>query len=466
MDEKQAQEARAEDAAVARVRAADPAAQVGLTDTDLTALRAAVEQRRTPVGDELAVRRARRTAGWPARAAAVAVIALAAGAGGGYALGAAGDGASGGAVAESSADAPISLAAPEADGGAADEGAAPGGTAPERGMTGADASWAGWYGRTVFSASGLSDAATTGRAWALDASAVSADAAATAAAALGVSGEPRLEHGSWVVGPDDGSGPTVTLGADGTGSLSYWDPTVDVWWCPGTFDDAGSRAGSAEDATHGAPVDAPADPTIPAPCGERNLGDAPTGDAAAGMLRDRMSAVGTDPAGFEIVVEESGDPAYAYVVAHQVLDGRRTGLSWNASLTGAGVTSLYGFTARLVDLGEYDVISPAAAVERLYDPRFGAGPVGPMRAAEGSANVVAPEVQEPDGVPPVPATPGSPFAWPVQFVTITQARLGVAAVTGADGATSLAPAYELTAADGSVWTVVAVAESHLEFAAG
>ncbi|KGM15144.1 hypothetical protein N867_11675, partial [Actinotalea fermentans ATCC 43279 = JCM 9966 = DSM 3133] len=312
--------------------------------------------------------------------------------------------------------------------------------------------WGGWYGRTVFSSDGLSDAPATGRAWALDAGAVSSAGASAAAAALGVSGEPRLEYGSWVVGSTDGTGPTVSLSADGLGSLSYWDPTMETWACAATLE-------GGTDAVEPGLVD----PVAPQTCEERDLGDAPTGEAAADVLRERMSALGVDPAGYEVVVEDSGDPAYAYVVGHQVVDGQRTGLTWNATLTGAGVSGLYGFTAALVDLGEYDVISPAAAVERLNDPRFGASVSGPVRMAESAASVsVAPE--EPDGTPPAPLTPGSAFAWPVQFVTITQARLGVAVVTGADGATALAPSYELTGADGSVWSVIAVDEAQLQFA--
>lgn len=474
MDEKLPLDVQAEADAVARLRAADPAAQANLTEADLATLRAAVDERRGAVAgvrDELAARRHRRLASWPARAAAVAAVALVVGGGGGYALGAAGDGEGTGAAL--TAEAPISLSAPEAAaeggdmaGAAMDGAVAPG---PAR-MAGADAYWGGWYGRTVFSASGLSDAPATGRAWALDAGAVSAEAAAAAAAALGVGGEPRLEYGSWVVGPSDGSGATVSLNADGLGSLSYWDPTMETWACAVTLEGTG-RAGSDGAGSDGAGSDsagsdgaesALVDPVAPEACEQRDLGDAPTGDAAAGVLRDRMSALGVDPAGFEVVVEESGDPAYSYVVAHQVVDGQRTGLTWNASLTGAGVSGLYGFTAALVDLGEYDVISPAAAVERLNDPRFGAGMSGPLRMAETAALPV--ELAEPDGTPPSPLTPGSSFAWPVQFVTITQARLGVAVVTGVDGATALAPSYELTAADGSVWSVIAVDDAQLQFA--
>jgi hypothetical protein len=52
----------------------------------------------------------------------------------------------------------------------------------------------------------------------------------------------------------------------------------------------------------------------------------------------------------------------------------------------------------------------------------------------------------------------------VQQVTITGARLGLGMVTQADGAVLLAPAYELTDADGSTWSVVAVDEGSLDLA--
>lgn len=452
----------AEDAAVARLRAADPAASFDVRDLDLEALRAAVDTRRSSgVGDELAARRARRFSGWPVRTAAAVALALAVGGGGGYALGATGGGDAGsadltaadGSAAGAATEAPITLAVPGLDMGGAEESA---GASADRA-----AFWGGWYGRTVFTGQGLSTDRATGRAWAVDATAVSADAAKAAAEVLGVSGEPRLDYGAWVIGPADAQGATVSLSADGVGTLSYWDPTMDVWWCgPGDAASGGdSEVGIATEP--GAATDAVA----PQVCEERDLGPAPVGDAAADVLREHMTALGVDTAPFEFVVEDSGDPKYAFVTAYHVVDGVRTGLTWSASLTAAGVSSLYGFTGTLVDLGEYDVVSPAEAVERLNDPRFGAGAVGPMvRGAVDTGMEMAVE-DEPDAVPPTPAAPGAAFAWPVQFVTITGARLGVAVVNGEGGATSLAPAYELTAADGSVWSVIAVAEDHLRFTA-
>src|SRR5665648_682233 len=94
MDDRTPQDVAAEDAAVARLRAADPGAGVG---PDTVALRSAVDERRAApdvpadVPDELAARRSRRWTGWPAKIAGVAAAALVIGGGGGYAIGAAGD---------------------------------------------------------------------------------------------------------------------------------------------------------------------------------------------------------------------------------------------------------------------------------------------------------------------------------------------------------------------------------------
>jgi hypothetical protein len=458
VDEKhQQQDVPSEEALVARLRAADPASGV---EPDLVALRAAVDARRaaTP-SDQLAARRPRWTS-WPARAAAVAAAALVVGGGGGYAIGAAGAGDSGGGF---TAEAPITLQAPEtaadAGAGAPEIAAAPGG----RTMAGLHAMWGGWYGRTVFHGSGLSTDSGSARGWALDASGVSAQAAAAAASALGVTGEPRLEWGSWVVGSNDGTGPSLTLSADGQGALSYADPRNDVWYCdPSVREEATSSDGAVEG---GATEGAGAAPSVVEPCGERDLGPAPSEDEAARQLRDLMSRLGVDPAGYEVVVEDYGDP-YVFATAYHVVDGQRTGLTWSASFSGAGVTWLSGFTASLVDLGEYDVVSPAEAVERMNDPRFGAGWSGPIALARDASAAAAETgvVDEPDGTPPAPAAPGSAFAWPVTDVTIVEARLGVAVTSTRDGAAVLAPTYELTADDGSVWSVIAVAERHLDFA--
>lgn len=446
------------DEAFARLTAADPAADARL---DVAALRARVAERAAEDGGavtSLADRRDqrdRRRSRWLQVAAVGVGAALAAGAGG-YAVGAAGEDA-----APTAAPA-IALGGAGAAGGPAQELSAAGSTADARMLP-------GWFGgRAVFSAQGLPDDATAGHAWALDAAAVfSADTVARVAAALGVTGEPRQEYGAWTVGPQDGSSPTVSLQPDGTASISYYDPTRDPWSCTASAPDTPDVAPSADgiDPT----LVEPALPSTPSPACDPATGDAPTGDAAVGAARDLMVTLGVDPAGFEYQVVDQGDVTTTTTVdAYQVLEGQRTGLTWNVTLVGDGVQALYGSLAPLVDLGEYPVVGAASAVERLNDPRFGAGYGGVMplaregEAAATSLTAPAPEATEPT-VPPTVA-PGAALAWPVQQVTITGARLGLGLQTQPDGAAVLVPAYELTDADGSTWSVVAVDESALDLA--
>ena len=457
----------AEDAYVDRLRAADPAA--GL-DTDLTGLRAAVASRAALAGvpsvvpDELAARRSRRF-GRPARVAAAAAAVLVVGSGG-YALGV------GTSPTSVQGAAPvISLGGPggarvSAAGGSAEGPVTP---APEalaggKGLSQLDVGFGGWWGRTVFTSTGLSTTGGSAEAWALDPSSTFSEATATAAAtALGLAGAPALVGGAWQVGPNDGTGPTLTLSPDGQGSLSFYDPTVDPWRCVAT--DAPTVVPDASAAPDRAI--APGEPQ----CSEADLGPAPGSDAAAARLREVLRALSIDDSTYEMVPEDYGDTMWSYVTAYQVVDGQRTGLTWSAAMTGAGLSSLYGSTAPLVSLGRYDVVSPAEAVTRLGDPRFGASGGYPLAAdvaggmAESSGSstgtgAIAP-APEPT-LPPVPR-PGQAFSWPVQTVEITAARLGVAQTWQGDGSVVLVPTYALTGADGSTWSVIAVSDAALDF---
>ncbi|WP_223148439.1 hypothetical protein, partial [Actinotalea sp. JY-7885] len=317
------------------------------------------------------------------------------------------------------------------------------------GRMAADSLWVG-AGRTVFTSQGLPTEAGVAPAWGLDASAVlTAEAVAAAAAALGVSGTPEQVDGTWSVGPRDGSGAGVTVHPDGMATLSYYDPAKDPWTCS-----AAAVDGTAEGEVT----------TLPAPCEPGDLGPAPSGDAAAAALRETLTALGEDSGAYEIVAEELGDEAWTHVTAHRVLDGLRTGLTWSASFSGAGMQSLYGSLAPLVDLGELAVVSPAEAVERLTDPRFGGGGGGSFRTLQGGAAVMAepmPTELAPPSAPPA-LEPGAAIAWPVEEVKITDFRLGPALHLLPNGAAALLPTYELISDDGAVWTVLAVATEHLD----
>jgi len=460
--------------------------------------------------DELAARRHRRTA-WVRMAAAVAAVAVVGT--GGYV---ASDRVAGGVP--SSGAGVAALPAISLGGGTGDRAATNGMAAGASGSAQSSSAPADLpmpggfapYGvRTVFAGRGLSTAAGSATAWAFDASSVaSAATAAHLATVLGVSGTPRVEWGAWAVGPSDGSGPTLRL--EGSGALSYYDPAREPWRCGtpsgvggattsgpngattsgsngGTAGVAGGEAAVPPSGPDVAPVPGPTTPARPADPSVCATGTTPTGDAAIARARDTLTSLGVDTTGTQVQVDDSNDKgagaagaAFVNVAFRQVLDGRLTGVSWSVTLVGDGVQSLNGTLAKLVSLGAYPVVSPDAAVARLNDPRFGAGggvayamgaagTASSGVASSGTADLPTPAAvatanpSQPPTVPPAPQ-PGAAIAWPVRHVTLVSAQLGVALTYQADGSQALVPAYVLTDTTGATWSVVAVADDHLDFA--
>ncbi|MBD8061776.1 hypothetical protein [Oceanitalea stevensii] len=438
-----------EDEAVARVRGADPAAGA---EPDGERLAALTDERRA---DELAARRARRGPRWAA-VAAVAAGALVVGGGAGFGIGRATE--------EPPTTADAVASAPDERRAAA--------AAPES-MSSADMSYAGGFGgeRTTFTAQGLSDAAGSAPAWAFDGAGVFGEETVTRVAeVLGVEGEPRLE-GGWNVGPADGSGPTLNVGPDAAVTMSYHDPALyevleDVEPAE-PMDDAAAERGesaSAGDGEVGTSVVEPL-PADGAPAGEEPSAVAPGGTApegAAGVLYETLAALGLDPEAAEYAEQEAwtGNPATS-VVAHHVVDGVRTGYSWYAEVVDGEVLSLSGPLAPVVELGEYDVVSPAAAVERLTDPRFGGSPVW-------SDDISIMPLEEPEGrswddPPAPPPATGAPVPWSVTEVTVTTAEPSLVEHWTDEGSSLLLPAYDLSDAEGRTWRVLAVADHELAF---
>lgn len=505
------------DEALDRVRAADPAATA---EPDKTRLRAAVADRAaadaaadgdvqgsgavgavvTELAPARAARTGRRRGAWIQVAAAV--VGLSVIGGGSWALGRLG---------QAPVAAPISLGSGPTGGGAvsalAPRAAAGSAAADSASRIGSSKLMAPWYGgRTVFTGSGLSTDGATATAWGFDpASVYSADTVAHLASVLGVSGTPSQGWGAWVVGVQDGTGPTVQLQPDGLASFTYYDPTRDPWACvksapdvpngsvePGatgsaTGSTAVGRAPAAEPAigvatpgaepTLGTTVPEQVDPRYG--CATTSASPAPTGDAATAQARDLMSSLGVDAGGYRFEVQaDQGQPTATSVTASQLLDGQLTGVQWSFTLLADGVQSLYGSLAPVVDLGAYALISPADAVARLGDPRFEAGYGGVMplatdavrgapsssgssgSAAGSGVATVAPE-------PTVPATPsaGGSIPWPVHTVTLTTSRLGLGMTTLDIGTVLLLPSYELGNAAGSSWSVIAVTDDRLDFSA-
>jgi hypothetical protein len=452
---------------VQRLRAADPAAGLepgdGFVDRVLArtadasdergegAASALPESSDAPVAD-LAAERVRRRSRWIPLVAVAASLVVFGGAG--YALGATSGGPTGGSTeAADGAAPPISLQG--VAGGAAPEmaqGDAAAGAATEAKMSeqvAADMMYPYGSGRNSFQASGLSTQTGAGPAYAYDPGAASnAETVSALATALGVEGTPELKDGAWLVGPQGGTGASLYVGLDGTLSFSFFDPALDPWACEVETLEGGEEGDGGADG-----MVAPCEPT----------GTPPSEEAAIAALRSIVVASGRDADAFEYTTQTWDGAVTRTASAWPIVDGQRLDQSWSAEVTEEGVLSASGALAGLVTLGDYDLVSEQEAFERLSDPRFGAQMTAlPIAMREQL------ERTDMEWVPPTepPATPasGAAVAWPVNDVEITSARLGLASQWQPDGGVLQVPAYEFTDAGGGTWSVIAVADSELDFA--
>lgn len=343
--------------------------------------------------------------------------------------------------------------------------------------------WGG--GHVTFTADpSLSAASGSAVAYAFDSSGTDPQAVANdLAKALGIDGSATQNGYQWVVGPQDGSGPNVSVSLDGQVSFNFYDPSADPFSCgvskavppSGAPDASGGSTGSGS---------SPANPG-PDTCTSPNTAPLGSESDAVASAKAVLRATGLNPADFQwasSAPKDAGQPVI-YVSASQVVDGQLTGMVESFTFGGGNkLSSAYGFAAPLVSLGSYDVVSAQDAVVRLGDPRFGSGYGGPIAyAADGAAGGVMPMMKSavasdatapstgtvtssPAPAPTMPTTPtsGSKFAWPVTHVTIVKADLGLAQYYEPNGSIVLIPTYQLTGSDKSTWTVIAVNESALD----
>lgn len=428
-----------------RLRAADPAGGLEARDgfADEVVARVAAETpgaspAEAPPVVGLAVERARRRSTW-LRVAAVAASLLVVGVAG-YGIGVTTGGATN--LADGAAP-PVSLQN-GADAATTEQGMIPEASTGDQKMSAPDLGrqispdGGGFFpyggGRNHFSASGLSTSEGTAAAYGFDARAASAAGRIAAlAAALGVEGTPELAHGSWTAGPQDGSAASLGVSLDGTLGFWYSDPRTDPWRC-----------------TDGAETCEPS-------------GEIPSEQAAIDTLRSLLASMGRDPAGYEFTSETWEGAVTRSAQAWPVIDGQRIDQAWTVELSNDGMFSASGALAELVPLGDYPVVSEQEAFDRLSDPRFGAQmtnlPIA-MREAPGDAS----QEWTPPTEPPATPTAGTALSWPVNAVEIVDARLGLASHWQPDGSVLVVPAYEFTDAAGGTWSVIAVADSMLDFA--
>jgi hypothetical protein len=211
----------------------------------------------------------------------------------------------------------------------------------------------------------------------------SVDAARVAelAAALGVEGEPVAGGGvdvdglSWRVGPDDGTAPMLTVGADAQLSVNYssaWaDATSTVCVEPVDVGAAEPDAGTSDTAKPDSEVGVEVICEEPAP-----PANVPTADAAEVLASELLDAIGADPSSFEF--ETYADEWAASVTAWSRLDGVRSPVTWGFGFGEDGALQwMYGTLATPIATGPYRLIDIDEALVRLEEQNmwFGGGGV-------------------------------------------------------------------------------------------
>ena len=302
------------------------------------------------------------------------------------------------------------------------------------------------------------------------------------AAAFGVAGDavelPLDRGGGWMVGPEDYSLASVTVGTD---SMLNW------WYSPGMTDvpvteacayyPPGDPAGDPD--TAGMPVCE--EPQPPA--------NVPTAAQAEDKARELFAALGLDMAMYEF--ETYADDWGAGVTGYLLLDGVRTNLSVSVGYGAEGaLTWAGGFLATPQRGADYPRVGIDAAVERLNDQSNSWMTIGsPMvRTVEPTEELLEPSAAVdvavvPPSMTPAPDTPIESPAMPptdsmlidpapvqvepVQVepvvVTLTSVSPSLEQVWAADETVWLLPGYAFEATDGGRYTVNAVADEYLEF---
>ncbi|RQP12345.1 MAG: hypothetical protein EAS51_03245 [Microbacteriaceae bacterium] len=321
------------------------------------------------------------------------------------------------------------------------------------------------------------------------------------AAALGVAGTPAEsaysspEYPSYVVGPEDGSGPAITLGWSGTGSWWYNDPgaypaavCVDV-----------PVAGGAEGETY---QDC-AQPEVPA-----SESKAPSEAEARALAAEIFEASGLDVAPGDIRV--TADSWQTLASASLVVDGTATALEYSVAWSPLGTISwATGHSIEVIERGDFDTVSPVAAVGRIAEGRWygAAGPDymggmvafaadGVARSAEdgggeagtegsgvsgsepgatepadpGDPGVVLPEPGDPDAPATDEPIEELPIEEPVEeptpevvTVTLDRAEATLLMLWDVDGNAWLVPGYAFENPEGDFWTtIVSLVEGVIE----
>lgn len=302
---------------------------------------------------------------------------------------------------------------------------------------------------------------------------------------------------SYVVGPEDGTAPSVTIGWSGTGSWWYNDPSAyPAVVCSGS---APSNDGTVKS-------EEPADSVEPEVCETPELAEnlAPSESEARAIALEIFESTGLDVSASGIRV--TADEWQTVATASLVVNGAQTALDWSVAWSPLGTISYaYGHSIEVVDRGSYDTVSAVAAVDRLSDWRW-YGSAGPdyqggamlyatdtsrsgtatgeedASAEEPTVDSTAEPTTEPGTVPgvepdPLPTEDGEPMPDPtveptvepvpeptpeVVVITVNEAEKTLLLMWDSNGNAWLVPGLAMQHPDGWWNTVVSLVEGVIE----
>lgn len=337
-----------------------------------------------------------------------------------------------------------------------------GGTVPMSGAV-ADKAMAIYpgYGAAIIPGPDLPDEPGTAAGYRLDSTDIDVQAlAGRLAESFDVVGESSRQDYGWTVGSPDGTGASIWIGDDAMVSWSYSDPSQDPWSC-GVVEEpepADVDAGGSADASAG-------EPCIPevAPIGQREA------LREARRILGGLGVADQSVDGVDVEWETGGDDYTTWVTAWQRVDGQRTQLSWSFTFAGESVAWANGFAAGLEQVPSYPIVGARTAVTRSSDPRFSAfgpspldyGIAVPLAETRQDAATSSSSVGESTS-----ASSGDPRRVQVWWdpMTAVSAELSLAQYWQPDGTLLILPAYRVsTADDRGTWSIIAVAETAVDF---
>ncbi|MFM2353580.1 MAG: hypothetical protein RLZZ608_986 [Actinomycetota bacterium] len=304
---------------------------------------------------------------------------------------------------------------------------------------------------------------------------------------------------TYVVGPEDGTAPSVTVTWTGTGN----------WWFnnPAAYPPPVCEMVTYETETGTEEYEECTVPEVPA---SESL--APSESEAAALAVELFSELGLDVDADDVRV--TADPWQTMASVNLVVDGIATAIDYSVAWSPLGeIAWAYGHSIEVVDRGDFGTVSPTAAVERLNDWRwFGAGGPdyqGGMAYLADSAGVarsadesVSSEPSEGGAVEPVdptdavePVEPTEPIVEPTEpteepvveptdepsvdptiepipipepetvTVTVESSEPTLLLMWDADGNAWLVPGYAMQHPDGFWNTIVSLVEGVIELPA-